>query len=103
MIYAYSRYGLSESGHRYPDCSGREYASSTPQHKLDTVGDNVASLISLKMEWYFVLEADDRQVGRSHEVLMVPNNFLGVKLLSVMCEAKLSPQLRYPELLKTWN
>lgn len=98
-----SRHELSESGHRYPDCSDREYASSTPQHKLDTVGDNVASLISLKMEWYFVLEADDRQVGRRDEALMVPNNFRGFKFLSVTCEAKLSPQLPYPESLKTWN
>lgn len=45
----------------------------------------------------------DRQVGRRDEALMVPNNFLGFKLLSVMCEAKLSPQLPYSELLKTWN
>lgn len=99
----HSRYGLSESGHRYPDCSGRVYASSAPQYKFDTFGDNVASLISLKMEWYFVLEANDRQVGRRHEALLVPNNFLGVKLLSVMCEAKLSTQLRYPNSLKMWN
>lgn len=88
-----------------PNCSGSVHSSTTPQHKLGTVGDDIASLIPLQMEWYFVSRlGNGLQAGRrGHEALMVPNDFVDLKLSSVMCEAKLSIQLCYSDSLKMWN